>query len=467
MNEQGQFIEEQRETGAPKIAVLNLGCKVNRYETDAVLQQFLDAGYQPAGFREAADVYVLNTCAVTGEAARKSGQMLRRARKQNPDAVLVVMGCHIQLGGDWAEADIAVGNQGKSRVYAAVEHFRRDWEDRGGRSEDRPEPVDLSQPMPLTERVDFEDFGSVSHQTETRAYLKIQDGCNNFCSYCAIPYARGRVRSRSEESILQEAADLAAQGFQELVLTGIHVCSYGKDRGEPSTALMELCSKIAAIPGVQRLRLGSLEPLSVTEEFVRLAAANPKLCPHFHLSLQSGSDGTLQRMRRKYTAQQFRQVVQALRSAYGSGLGLTTDVIVGFPGETEEEFVESVAFCREMAFSRMHVFRYSQRAGTAAVSLPNPVSPEVSSLRAGVMGQLAEQMQAAHAQNRMGQTEQILLEQLDEAGCYTGYAPNYDPLVLEEPDSEGIWKPGQLVWGEIVGCRGERLVLRPHLPGEV
>lgn len=443
----------------PRLAVLNLGCKVNRYETDAVAQQFVEAGYVLVDFREPAEVYVLNTCAVTGEAARKSGQMLRRARKQAPDAVIVVMGCHIQLGGEWAAADIAVGNQGKSGVFAAVEHFRHVWSLKGFRLEDRPEPMDLTREMPLSERPDFEDFGAVSQQSETRAYLKIQDGCNNFCSYCAIPYARGRVRSRAEDSILEEARQLVERGFQEIVLTGIHVCSYGKERGEPSTALTTLCLKLAELPGLARIRLGSLEPLSVTPEFVEQAARNPKLCPHFHLSLQSGSEATLQRMRRRYTPEQYRRVVESLRAAYGERLGLTTDVIVGFPGETEADFEESLAFCEEMGFTRMHLFPYSPREGTAALHLPNPVPRFVANQRVSRLAEVAERLQQAHFERRVGQVDTVLLEQTDAQGCFTGYTPNYDPVVLQQP--EVALEAGQLLPVQFVGIRQGRLVAMP------
>lgn len=451
--------EYEREGQAPRVALFNLGCKVNRYETDAVGQQFAEAGYDIVPFDDAAEVYILNTCAVTGEAARKSGQMLRRARKQNTDAVVVVMGCHVQLGGACEPADIVVGTQGKSRVFQAVEHFREEWALGGFAPDRRPDRMDLSQTYDLLEAPDFEDFGTVEHQSETRAYIKIQDGCNNFCSYCAIPYARGRVRSRNRNSILAEGRQLAEAGYKEVVLTGIHVCSYGKERGEDSTALTELCARLAEIPGIERIRLGSLEPLSVTSEFIRQAAANEKLCPHFHLSLQSGSADTLRRMRRRYTAEQYRRVVRELRAAYGDRLGLTTDVIVGFPGETEEEFAESYAFCEEMGFTRMHIFRYSERAGTDAVKLPDKVLPEVSAERAAKLAGLAARLQHTHREQRLGQRDSLLLEQTNREGCFEGYTPNYDALVLDKP-YEGLVS-GQLLEVELIGEAGDRFLCRP------
>lgn len=439
-----------------RVALFNLGCKVNRYETDAVGQQFASAGYELVDYDEQADIYVLNTCSVTGEAGRKSGQLLRRARKQNPAAVVVVMGCHVQLGGPVDVADIVVGTQGKSRVFAAVEHFREQWAVHDFAPEHRPEQIDLIHALDLVEAPDFEEFGSVDQQSETRAYIKIQDGCNNFCSYCAIPFARGRVRSRSEESILREAKQLAQAGFKEVVLTGIHVCSYGKERQEDSTALTRLCAEIAAISGIERIRLGSLEPLSITPEFIRQAAANPKLCPHFHLSLQSGCAQTLRRMRRRYTANQYREVVRGLRAAYGERLGLTTDVIVGFPGETDEEFAESLAFCEEMAFMRMHIFRYSERAGTAAVEFPGKVAPEVAADRAARLSALAEQMQVAHQKSRIGERDHIILEQKNREGYFEGYTPSYDMVVL-------AWQDDSLATGQEVEIElflDEKQVLR-------
>lgn len=442
-----------------RVAVLNLGCKVNRYESDAVAQRFVEAGYEEVPFDRLADVYVLNTCAVTGEAARKSGQLLRRARKKNPEAVVVAMGCHVELGGETAVADVIVGNQGKSRVFEAVDYFRRQWAEAGFLPDKRPAAIDLSQELSQEEGAQFEDFGLVDHQSETRAYLKIQDGCNNFCSYCAIPFARGRVRSRAEASVLQEAEALAARGFKEVVLTGIHVCSYGKDWGEDSLALAKLCQKIATIPGIERIRLGSLEPLSVSEAFVDSLATIPEFCPHFHLSLQSGSEAVLRLMRRRYTAEQYRQVVQKLKATFGERLGLTTDVIVGFPGEDEACFEESLAFCEEMDFLRMHIFRYSERAGTAAVRLPNKVAAEVSARRSMRMAHLAEHMQQKHLRARLGQEESILLEQQKEAGLWEGYSARYEALLLADP--EGRFHQGELVRGRILELRGDRLLMEP------
>ncbi|PNH18426.1 tRNA (N(6)-L-threonylcarbamoyladenosine(37)-C(2))-methylthiotransferase MtaB [Mageeibacillus indolicus] len=443
----------------PTVALFNLGCKVNRYETDAVAQQFATAGYEVVDFDSVADIYVLNTCAVTGEAGRKSGQMLRRARKKNPAAVVAVMGCHVQLGGECSAADIVVGTQGKKRVFAAVEHFRAEWAEHDFAADARPARLDMIQTLALADAPDFEDFGAVDQQSETRAYIKIQDGCNNFCSYCAIPFARGRVRSRSEESILREGRGIAAAGFKEVVITGIHVCSYGRDRGESSTALTSLCAKLAELPGLDRIRLGSLEPLSVSAAFIEAASANPKLCPHFHLSLQSGSDTVLRRMRRRYTTENYRQVVNGLRAAYGERLGLTTDIIVGFPGETEAEFAETVAFCREMSFTRMHIFRYSERAGTAATQFEGKVEASVAAYRAEELAKVAAELQAAHQARRQGKNDLVLLEQRDKEGYFEGYAPNYDPIVLGFDTSE--LKSGLIIPVRLIGIRNGRFIGRP------
>lgn len=428
------------ENHVPSVASYTLGCKVNQYETDAIVQGFLKRGYRRAEEGEAASVYILNTCTVTGEAGRKSGQLLRRARKNNPRAILVAMGCHIQLGGFADVADIIVGTQGKTLIYNAVKLFDETWAKDDYQASFRPPLIDLTTNLALNNVPDYEELGIVDDQEETRAYIKVQDGCNQFCSFCTIPYARGRVRSRSVASVVEEAKALVKKGYLEVVVTGIHVCSYGQDldefkgkykRQDGALALMDLIDELAKIEGLWRIRLGSLEPLSISEEFILRAAKQEKLCPHFHLSLQSGSDATLRRMRRRYNSSQFMNIVNNLKKAYGKNLALTTDVIVGFPGETEEEFKETYEFCKQVNFSRMHIFRYSERKNTAAVNYENKVDAVTSSQRAKVLGELSQSMQIARQRALIGKRAKLILEQKNRDGFWEGYTDLYDSVTLK------------------------------------
>ncbi len=432
-----------------KAAFHTLGCKTNHYETDAIAQRFAQAGFERVAFDDEADVYIINTCTVTGEADRKSRQMLRRAKRQAPHAVVVAMGCHAQVSNAKEYADIVIGTQGKARVLELVQDYL------GLSSQDQtvqlPERAGVAGDI-LQEEL-FEELGIVDRQSECRAHIKIEDGCNSFCSYCAIPLARGRIRSREERAILAEARALAKAGYREIVLTGIHVCSYGLDRGEGSHAVVALADQLAQIPGIERIRLGSLEPLSITPAFIELARTNPKLCPHFHLSLQSGSDTVLKRMNRRYTTREFRNVAQALRAAFPDA-GLTTDVIVGFPGETEAEFAESLQFCKEIGFARMHVFRYSPRQGTQAASLPGQVSAPVSARRSKAMQDLAERMAAAFHLSLMGREQSILVESLTQQGVAEGYTAAYVPVRIEP--ATGL-EPGQIVTAQPVRADGHFL----------
>jgi threonylcarbamoyladenosine tRNA methylthiotransferase MtaB len=376
--------------------------------------QFAAAGFELVPFSEPADVYIINTCTVTAEADRKSRQMLRRARQANARALVVAMGCQAVIGdaADWA--DIVIDNEHKSMAARLVlAHLA------GG------EPAD---PAALDRKtIGFDELGPVSQQSETRAYIKIEDGCNQFCSYCVIPLARGRVRSRSQSQIIREAEALAAAGYKEIVLTGIHICSYGSDMGLPGHAIMELALELAGIDGIERIRLGSLEPRFVSVDFIRLAAANPRLCPHFHLSLQSGSDRILSRMNRQYGTGDFRQVVAALRQSFPDP-GITTDLIVGFPGETDDDFAESLSFCAEMAFSRMHVFRFSPRAGTAAARMSGAVPAEEIARRSQRMISLASGMSEHYHSRLVGKTHAVLVEKLRDDGLFEGYTPAYVPV---------------------------------------
>lgn len=429
-----------------RAAFHTLGCKTNHYETDAISRQFSQAGFGIVPFDSFAEVYLVNTCTVTGEAGRKSRQMLRRARKINPSAVVVAIGCHSELADDQDIADIVVGTAGKGQVLAkvSVELERRGCRlpsaqgvlPAGSTAEDCPG--------------DYEELGLVDRQSETRAYVKIEDGCDNFCAYCAIPFARGRVRSRSSSAILAETAALAAAGYREIVLTGIHVCSFGADHGLPSHTVMELALEMAAVSGIERIRLGSLEPQSVTAEFIALAVKNAKLLPHFHLSLQSGSDRILRLMNRHYDTAEYRAVVAALRRAYDRP-GLTTDVIVGFPGETADDHRDSLDFCRETGFSRLHVFRYSRREGTRAAGMPDQVPPQVAAVRSQEMIALADNMALAFHRSQIGRTQAVLLEKLRPDGLFDGYSPEYVPV--RTPAQPGL-QEGQII--QVTGVEAER-----------
>lgn len=408
-----------------RAAFYTLGCKTNHYETDALRQQFAQAGFADASFDSIAEVYLINTCTVTGEAGRKSRQMLRRARKRNPEAIVVALGCHSELVKELDGVDIVIGTSGKSQALGLViDALHR-------RGISLPEPKLIGTSIPDG----FEEFGPVSRQSETRAYVKIEDGCNNFCSYCTIPLARGRVRSRDEQAVLAEVEALARSGYREVVLTGIHICSYGAERGLPSRAVMDLAKRIAETEGIERIRLGSLEPQSVTGEFIEQAVKNPKLLPHFHLSLQSGSDTVLQRMRRRYSTALYRDVVKKLWEAYDEP-GLTTDVIVGFPGETEAEHEESLQFCREIGFSRLHVFRYSRRDGTPAANFPGQVDHQTASSRSQDMIGLADELALAFHTRQIGRQQVVLLEKKRADGLFEGYSPEYVPVRL--PDRPGL-----------------------------
>ena len=424
-----------------KAAFHTLGCKTNHYETDAIARRFTDAGYERVDFTDVADVYLINTCTVTGEADRKSRQMLRRAKRQSPDAIVVAMGCHAELSDASSYADIVIGTQGKSRALELVQAFLDNRDNPLATPNDAPamSVSDLSGQAGSSQWV-FEEFGVVDRQTECRAQIKIEDGCNSFCSYCAIPFARGRIRSREEAAVLQEAQALAAAGYREVVLTGIHVCSYGLDRGESSEAVMVLANKIAAIDGIDRIRLGSLEPLSITPAFIAEASRNAKLCPHFHLSLQSGSDTVLKRMNRRYTTAQFRAVAAALREAFPN-YSLTTDIIVAFPGETEAEFDETYAFCAEIGFARMHIFRYSPRQGTAAAAMPGQIDAATSAERSQRLQTLADTLAASFHTACLASEQDVLVETHRTDGTVEGYTAAYVPVRIQTRES---LEPGRI-----------------------
>ena len=380
-----------------KVALHNLGCKVNAYETEAMQELLEEHGYEIVPFKEGADIYIINTCTVTNMADRKSRQMLHRARKMNPHAIVVACGCYVQAKADELDEciDIVVGNNRKKDIIEILKEYER------GREGTCQEMVDINHTK------EYEEMHLTRTAEHTRAYIKVQDGCNQFCSYCIIPYARGRVRSRDHESVLREVQGLASNGYKEVVLTGIHLSSYGMDTGDH---LLNLILDIHEVPGIQRIRLGSLEPRIITEEFARTLAGLPKMCPHFHLSLQSGCDATLERMNRRYTAEEYYEKCVLLRK-YFHNPALTTDVIVGFPGETEEEFAQSKAFVDKVNFYETHVFKYSRREGTLAAKMENQVPETVKTVRSNELLELSRRKQRNYEEALIGTTQEVLMEE--------------------------------------------------------
>lgn len=404
-----------------KAALHNLGCKVNAYETEAMRQMLEAAGYEIVDFSEAADVYVINTCSVTNMADRKSRQMLHRAKKKNPSAIVVAVGCYVQTKANEARldpaVDIMIGNNRKQGLVEAILAFEKD-------KSQRESIVEINHRQP------YEKLNLNRNAEHTRAFVKVQDGCSQFCSYCIIPYARGRVRSRELSDVLDEIKALASNGYQEVVLTGIHLSSYGIDTGE---SLLYLVKQAAGIDKIQRIRLGSLEPGIVTEEFAEELSKIEKICPHFHLSLQSGCDSVLERMNRKYTSDEYRKSCGLLRK-YFVHPAITTDVIVGFPGETTEEFLRTEAFVKEIHFYEMHIFKYSRREGTKAAAMPDQVPESVKTERSERLLALAETMSEEFRRHYLGKEVEVLMEEpfwTDGRRYFAGYTKEYVKIALE------------------------------------
>lgn len=397
------------------IALHNLGCKVNGYEMDVMQQILHKKGYKIVPFDEKADIYIINTCTVTNIADQKSRQMLHRAKKKNPDAVVVAVGCYVQTGGEKIAEDTAIdlviGNNRKRDVAEILEEYLAAKEK--GTLSDRDRMLQSQTVIDINHTKEYEEMKLTGTSGHTRAYVKIQDGCNQFCSYCIIPYARGRVRSRREEDILTEVLHLVETGYQEIVLTGIHISSYGIDRGTPE--LLQLLEKLNRIEGLRRIRLGSLEPGIVTEEFAGKLSLFSKVCPHFHLSLQSGCDETLRRMNRRYTTGEYLKKVEILRR-YFDRPAITTDVIVGFPGETEDEFKSTEAFLEKVHFYEMHIFKYSRRQGTRAAAMEDQVSDQVKAERSGRLMRLEQRMSQEYRQSFIGENVEVLYEEAKKIG---------------------------------------------------
>ena len=435
----------------PKAALHNLGCKVNAYETEAMEQQLKERGYEIVPFDEKADVYIINTCSVTNIADRKSRQMLHRAKKLNPESVVVAAGCYVQVASEElkkdASVDIVIGNNKKAELADILDEYL------GNVHEEEEAEVFVTD---LSHGSDYEALHLEQPSDHTRAFIKVQDGCNQFCSYCIIPYARGRVRSRSREDVVKEITGLVAQGYKEAVLTGIHLSSYGIEHmeGNPVSQgdwnhreLLALIREVHEIEGLERIRLGSLEPRIITEEFVKTLSSLPAICPHFHLSLQSGCTETLKRMNRKYTAGEYLEGCRLLRK-YFDHPALTTDVIVGFPGETEEEFKASKEMVSEAKFYETHIFKYSRRKGTRADKMENQIPEQVKASRSHEMIELGKAHQKEYMEYYLGKQVEILFEETTEINGQTywvGHTREYIKVaVLSEKNLEN-----QLVTGEI------------------
>lgn len=436
-----------------KAALHNLGCKVNAYETEAMQQLLEEAGYEIVSFHEKADVYVINTCSVTNMADRKSRQMLHRAKKMNPDAAVVAAGCYVQTKEEEAKQDLAIdiliGNNQKNELVHRLDEFFAEREE--ANAENAQKESDTNHQNKVEAVVDinhepqcFEEMSLTKTAEHTRAFVKVQDGCNQFCSYCIIPYARGRVRSRNIESVLKEIRGLAKMGYQEVALAGIHLSSYGVDCEE---SLLHLIQEIHKIDGIRRIRLGSLEPQIVTEEFARELSSLEKICPHFHLSLQSGCDATLKRMNRKYTAAQYEEGCRLLRK-YFTHPAITTDVIVGFPGENEEEFETTKAFLEKIHFYEMHIFKYSKRQGTRAAVMENQVPEEIKTKRSAELIALSERMSNEFRSYYLGREEEVLFEEPAEINgktMYVGYTKEYVKVATESEESlENVMRRGRI-----------------------
>lgn len=388
-----------------KVAFHTLGCKVNIYETEAMQELMQKAGYSIVDFDDKADIYVVNTCSVTNMADRKSRQMLHKAKKDNPDAVIVAVGCYVQAAAKSIKQDekidIIIGNNMKNKIADIINDYYEHQD---------PNTVDISGDfvLDISKIKEYEEFRVLKHKEHTRAFIKIQDGCNQFCSYCIIPYTRGRVRSRSIEEIEKEVRDLVNAGYKEVILTGIHISSYGLDF-EEKIQLIELVEKVAKVAGVERLRISSLEPRIITEEFVERLAKLDNFCPHFHLSLQSGSDNTLKAMSRRYDASEFKEGVRLIRK-YFYMPALTTDIIAGFPGETEDDFTESLEYIRDIGFFELHVFPYSKREGTKAASMKETLSNKDKTRRVNLLLSMQEPIRRKFLEEKIGKEVEVLIE---------------------------------------------------------
>lgn len=450
------------------VAIHNLGCKVNSYEAESMEQMLVNAGYTMVPFDEnvPADIYIINTCSVTNIADRKSRQMLHKAKKMNPDAVVIAAGCYVQADAEHVEKDDAVdmivGNNMKINIVDAIAQYDADH-----RKHILMEDLSVKQPY---EQLEIDQVNE-----HTRAYIKIQDGCNQFCSYCIIPYTRGRIRSRDMEDVIAEITRLSAKGYKEVVLTGIHLSSYGLDNGKGS--LIEVMEAIEHIDGIERIRLGSLEPRVVTDDFAQRLSKLSKLCPHFHLSLQSGCDQTLKAMNRKYTCDEYEAACNRLRK-FLDNPAITTDVIVGFPGETEEDFLVTKEYLKKIHFYEMHIFKFSRRKGTVADTLPNQVDEKIKTERSNVLITLEEEMSEEYRRNFIGKSAEVLIEEVslvNDKEYYCGYTRNYIRVMIpkhlldEKMINHGIngMDLKQQIINHIFTVNCEKLIDGKHMIGQL
>jgi threonylcarbamoyladenosine tRNA methylthiotransferase MtaB len=415
-----------------RVAFYTLGCKTNQYDTEAMQEQFVKKGYRVVDFQEDSDVYVVNTCTVTHLGDRKSRQMIRKAHRQNPNAVIAVAGCYVQQAAEEIltipGVRVALGTKNRNRIVEYVEMA------------ETTESV-INGVEDIMKIREFEDTPIEAYDGKTRAVLKIQEGCSQYCAYCIIPYVRGPIRSRKPESVRQEVERLAAAGFKEIVLTGIHIASYGKDLKD--TNLLALLQDIHDIPGIERIRIGSIEPTLLTEEFVRAARDLPKVCRHYHISLQSGCDATLKRMNRRYTTEQYREIVDRLRREIPEA-AVTTDIMVGFPGETGEEFADTYAFTEAIAFSKIHVFQYSPRQGTPAASFADQIPSDVKEQRSRKLIALGQRLEQDFMDRFLGKEVTVLFEDesADRKGYYEGHTDHYIRVIAAgRPELEGRLMP--------------------------
>lgn len=407
-----------------KVAFLTLGCKVNQYESNAMAQKFIENGYEICKIEEKPDIAIINTCTVTNIADRKSRQTLRKVKEQNKNAIIVACGCYVQVAKDEVdkikEIDLSIGNIEKDKIVQIVEEYINNFNK-------------VSYIKDVNKEKEFLEFGTTLYSEKTRATIKIQDGCNNFCTYCLIPYARGRIRSRNKENIIKEVTLIAKKGIKEVVLTGIHIASYGKDFLE-NYKLIDLLEELNQIDGIERIRLGSLEPTIIAEEFTSRLAKLNKVCDQFHLSLQSGANSTLKRMNRKYTCEEFYEVVNLLRK-YFKDVKLTTDIIVGFPGETDTEFLDTYEFLKKIKFYKMHIFKYSPRRGTPAAIMKDQIDGKIKEERSQKLIELSNKNQEEYNKNYIGKELEVLFEE-EKEDMWIGYTKNYIKVAIKSKENK-------------------------------
>jgi len=450
------------------VALHNLGCKVNAYEMDVMQQMLQEKGYKIVSFDEQADIYIVNTCTVTNIADRKSRQMLHQAKKRNPDAVVVAVGCYVQTGKERVlldeGIDLCIGNNKKKELIPILETFLKEREELA----EKDKTLHDTSMIDINHTSEYEEMKLTKTAEHTRAYIKIQDGCNQFCSYCIIPYARGRVRSRKTEDILSEIRGLVQSGYKEIVLTGIHISSYGIDFGKKGerkekttyigkSGLLDLIGEIHKIEGLKRIRLGSLEPRIISEEFVRAISCMEKICPHFHLSLQSGSNATLKRMNRHYTTEEYYGKVELLRKVYDHP-AITTDVITGFPGETEKEFEETRKYLEKISFYEMHIFKYSKRQGTAAAAMDDQISDRIKQERSAILLAMEREQSKEFRKRKIGSLAEVLFEEekeMDGILYWIGHTAEY--IKVAKADKKNL--SNCLIKGKIVGFLTEEILL--------